>query len=228
MSHSQVQRASLIGNALAIEHRSPHHNNKADPLDELVFIMLSTMTTRASYERVYARLKKAAPTWDCLCDMPLSKLKNLIKDAGLSNQKAPRLRRIVRYLRREFGQATLRPIRRWTTERAENFLCELPGVDLKTAKCVLMYSLRRDVLPVDTHVRRIAERTGLIPRGVPSEGAHRLLEGLVPPQKRYDFHVNALAHGRAVCSALRPKCSRCCISRFCKEIRTPSRRAICG
>ena len=74
------------------QNGSPRHGNKDDPLDELVFILLSQMTTGPSYNRVFDQLKAACPSWDAVLEMPLERLQALIKDAGLSNQKAPRIR----------------------------------------------------------------------------------------------------------------------------------------
>src|ERR1051325_7483706 len=71
------------------EYGSPRHGNKDDALDELVFILLSQMTTHHSFNRVFDRLKRSAPTWDEVLARPLRKLRGLIKDAGLSRQKAP-------------------------------------------------------------------------------------------------------------------------------------------
>jgi endonuclease III len=81
---------------------------------------------------------------------------------------------------------------------AETVLTNLPGVGVKTAKCVLMYSLGRALLPVDTHVARVSRRLGLAE--VKGDRAFAAaVEGAVPPDCHYDYHVNALQHGREVC-----------------------------
>jgi endonuclease III len=195
---------------------SPRHNNKEDPLDELVFIILSQMTTYWSFERVYDRLKHAAPSWDIVRRMPLSRLKKTIKDAGLSNQKAPRIKAIFQRIYRDFGAVTLEPLRQFPTPKAEAYLVSLPGVQRKTAKCVLMYSLRRRVLPVDTHALRVARRLGFTEEKVISDRVHEELETAIAPVDRYHFHVNALAHGRAICLAKSPRCAQCKLTRLCE------------
>jgi endonuclease III len=202
---------------------SPDHNNKKDPLDELVFIILSQMTTFPSFERVYSRLRQAAPRWDDVLDMPLRTLKRIIKDAGLSNQKAPRLKAIFARLKEDFGSVTLDPLREMKTRDAENYLVTLPGVQRKTAKCVLMYSLQRAVLPVDTHVLRVSRRLGLTTASTICDTAHTSIESVVSPRYRYDFHVNAISHGRAVCLAKAPRCERCVLNRICPYPKTLSR-----
>jgi endonuclease III len=79
----------------------------------------------------------------------------------------------------------------------------------------MMYAMGRKVLPVDTHVRRVATRIGLIDAKLSERELHARLEALFAPADRYDFHVNALAHGRAVCRAVRPRCEICVVSAVC-------------
>ncbi|MER9195659.1 hypothetical protein NKI13_20535 [Mesorhizobium australicum] len=114
---------------LKARYRSPRLNNKDDALDELFFILLSQMTTGPSYERVYNRLKAAVPNWSQLLKMDLTVLKALIGDAGLANQKAPRMVAIANQLARDFGEVTLEPLRRMTDRDAETFLTTLPASD---------------------------------------------------------------------------------------------------
>jgi endonuclease III len=173
------------------------------------------MTTAPSFGRVYDRLKAVAGGWRQVGRMPLRRLKRLIKDAGLSHQKAPRLRSILRKVEADFGDVSLARLRRMGDATAERYLTGLPGVGVKTAKCVTMYSLGREVLPVDTHGWRVARRLGLVGGAVPYSRVHHALEAVVAPGDRYAFHVNALSHGRTVCTALRPKCWTCPVRLLC-------------
>src|SRR5437870_1724380 len=105
--HSRVRaalrrRAHTAATLLHQQYGSPRHGNKDDPLDELVFILLSQMTTHHSFNRVFDRLKQSAPTWDEVLREPKRTLVGLIKDAGLSHQKAPRIRQILGRVRRDF------------------------------------------------------------------------------------------------------------------------------
>jgi len=193
---------------------SPRLNNKDDPLDELFFILLSQMTTGPSYERVFARLKASVPDWQALLAIPVDELTALIADAGLANQKAPRMVAIAGALTERFGRVTLDPLRSMDDGEAETLLTSLPGVGVKTAKCVLMYSLGRALLPVDTHVARVSRRLGLAD-ALSDRAFAAAVEGAVPPDCRYDYHVNALQHGRDVCRALRPRCPECPIRSLC-------------
>jgi endonuclease-3 len=196
-------------------YRSPRHDNKDDPLDELIFILLSQMTTQKSCSRVFGRLKEVCPTWNRALEMPLPRLRALIKDGGLSRGKAARIKEILTRVHRDFGAVSLNPLRSMDDAAAEAYLTSLPGVGIKTAKCVLMYSLGRAVLPVDTHVWRVAGRLGLVEPTTPYPRVHAALEAIVPPDCRYDFHVNVLAHGRRTCRAIRPLCESCPLGPAC-------------
>lgn len=173
------------------------------------------MTTGPSFNRVYDRVKAAYPSWDPFLAMPLAEVKDVIKDAGLSGQKAPGLKAIFQKLKDDFGAVTLAPLADMTDAEAERYLTSLPRVGIKTAKCILMYSLGRQVLPVDTHVWRVTRRLGLVGEGVPYTKVHDALEAVVPPADRYSIHVNGVSHGRAVCIALRPRCAICPLKKVC-------------
>jgi endonuclease III len=173
------------------------------------------MTTGPSYERVFDRLKAAVGDWNNLLSIKLRFLKKLIAAAGLSNQKAPRLIAIAKRLDQDFGAVSLSGLGEMTDLGAERYLTSLPGVGVKTAKCVMMYSLSRQVLPVDTHVCRVAKRIGLVAWNLANQKLHDGLEEVILPGLRYSFHVNAVAHGRAVCKALAPLCADCPIQRLC-------------
>lgn len=139
------------------------------------------MTTGPSYERVFDRLHAAFPQWDELADVSVSRLSGIIGEAGLVNQKAPRFIEIACRLRQEFGVVTLDPLLSLPDGEVEVFLTSLPGVGTKTAKCVMMYAMSRSVLPIDTHVARVARRLGLIPDGTPRAKLHDVLERVVAP-----------------------------------------------
>ena len=197
-------------------YRSPFLNNKSDPLDELVFILLSQMTTSTSYERVYDRVKSEIPDWELLIEIPVSKLETMIADAGLYRHRAIRLKQIAKRLVVDFGEVSLDTLCDFDTERAQAYLMSLPGIGVKSAKCVLLYSLDREVLPVDTHTARVAYRLGLVSSSHPL-AVDNELPVVIPPNLRFDFHVNAVAHGRAICNARAPSCDNCVLFSMCQS-----------
>jgi|SRR5271157_495452 len=209
------RRAHRATEILHKTYGSPRHGNKEDPVDELVFIILSQMTTHWSFNRVFERLKRNYPTWDTAVSAPIKDLASVIADAGLSNQKARCIQMVLDRVRGDFGRVTLAPLEALPDLEAERYLTSLPRVGVKTAKCVMMYSLGRLVLPVDTHVWRLARRLGLVSWELPYTQVHDALESAIRPLDRYGFHVNAIAHGRALCLPKRPRCGSCPLRRLC-------------
>lgn len=185
------------------------------PLEELIGTVLSQNTNDRNSDAAMERLRQTLPNWDRAADAPLSTIAAAIRPAGLHRQKARSIRAILRRLRQERGRVTLDFVRRWPTERIKQYLLALPGVGPKTAACVLLFSLRRPVLPVDTHVHRVSGRLGLIGPRTTAEQAHDVLAAMVPPQKVYAFHVLLIEHGRKICHARRPECGQCVLSDVC-------------
>ncbi len=209
------RRTRAVVARLKRTYQSPRLGNKTDPLDELVYIILSNRTSERSYADVFHKLKRRFPAWDDLHGESHARLSRILRPAGLSRLKARQMHAIIRILRRRFGYATLDPLRRFSDSEAEAFLTALPGVGKKVAKCVMMYSLGRLVLPVDVHVHRVATRLGYQAKRRP-DTSQDLIERAIPPKLRYDFHVNAVAHGRAVCRPRRPACGECVLTRWCR------------
>ena len=204
-------------------YHSPNLNNKSDPLDELVFILLSQMTVNVSYERVYDRLKFVISDWSVLIDTPVSKLEELIADAGLFRHRAIRLKQIAKRLMEDFGNVSLDALFDYDNEQAQDYLMSLPGIGVKSAKCIMMYSLGRQVLPVDTHTARVAYRLGLVST-ILHPVVDKELSSVVPPKLRFDCHVNAIAHGRKVCTARKPSCDNCILFSLCQSEHKTNRR----
>jgi endonuclease III len=199
---------------LLTTYGQPRHGNPHRPLNDLFYIILSNKTTPGSARRVYRELRRAFTSWNQITPGDLDRLKQILEPAGLSNVRAVQIIGIVERLRQAFGSATLAPLKGMTPAEAETFLIDLPGVSLKVAKCVMMYTLGFQVLPVDNHVHRISVRLGWTARKR-ADQCHAELEALVPPPLRYGFHVAALAHGRAVCRPTNPRCDACVVRRFC-------------
>jgi endonuclease-3 len=138
-----------------------------------------------------------------------------IRPAGLHRQKARSIRAALRAIRQDRGRLSLDFLRRRPTDWARRYLLALPGVGPKTAACVLCFSLRRPVLPVDTHVHRTSRRLGLLHGRTSAEKAHEVLGALVPPDLTYTFHVLLIEHGRRTCRARRPDCPACPLRDVC-------------
>ena len=194
----------------------PRHFNPEDPLDDLIFLVLSRMTQEVKYVRTYSRLRGSLSTWDEVRDAPPDELETLIHEAGLAPTKAVQIQAILAGVEAREGALSLHRLRSMPDDEVERYLTSLPGVARKTALCVMLYTLGREVLPVDTHVWRVARRLGLAPAGEEwSEGRGRVLEAAVPGELRGSLHVTMIAHGREVCRARVPSCGSCPLAELC-------------
>ena len=211
-----------VAAALKTRYRDFNHYNLKNPLDELLFIICSTKTGEASYRSTFRSLKETFPTHYQIAEAPAEYIARPIVSGGLSNQKAKAIRDIFDIIVAEFGEPTLKPLRKMSDEEAEAFLLSLPGVGKKVARCVLMYSLDRHVFPVDTHCWRIARRLGWIrPTQKDKHCAPRDMDRLqskIPPELRYSLHVNMISLGREICTPTAPRCDECPISIWCPRI----------
>ncbi|NLN78349.1 MAG: endonuclease III [Armatimonadetes bacterium] len=197
-------------------HGEKQWSNGRPILDELIYTILSQNTSAANSDRAYESLVNRFETWQAVAGSPVEDIASAIKSGGLANIKAPRIKNILLQIgERQHGDTNLDWLAELTDKEAVDYLLGFEGVGRKTAACVLMFSLGRPALPVDTHVHRVAMRLGLIEK-VSADAAHDLLAQIVPAERIYSFHINMVAHGRQVCHARGPKCSQCVLDRICR------------
>ena len=184
-------------------------------LDALVATVLSQHTSDRNSDRAFASLKERFPAWEDVLAAPAGAVADAIRMGGIADQKAVRIQRILAIVAEREGRLDLSRLHELDDGAIEAYLTSLPGVGLKTAACVLAFSMGRAAFPVDTHVHRVATRLGWVPASATAAQAHELLRERVPPDIRYDLHLALIAHGRGVCAARRPACEACVICRRC-------------
>jgi endonuclease-3 len=184
-------------------------------MSTLVATVLSQNTTDANSERAFDSLIAAFGSWEAVADARPEEIASSIRTGGLAEIKARRIKSILREVRQERGGFDLDFLSGLSLAEAKAWLRKLPGVGPKTAACVLLFSLGRPALPVDTHVFRVARRLGLFHSKVSAERAHEILEELIPTGRVYEFHIHMVEHGRKVCKAQRPRCHICVLRRIC-------------
>jgi len=204
-----------VAKALEGRYGVPHVDSPSDPLEVLISTILSQNTNDHNRDLAFEGLKKRFPDWNALLEADEQEIAKAIRVGGLSQQKAIRIKGILRWVRERWGSLTLAPICEMATEDALRVLLGLRGVGLKTAKCVLAFGCGKDVFPVDTHILRIAKRLGFVPAKVAAEKAHELLAPLIPPGKALSLHLNLIRYGRQICRARGPRCSVCLFPEFC-------------
>lgn len=193
-------------------------------MDVLIGTILSQNTSRANSAAGLGRLRERFGSWDELADAPVPAIEQCIRVSGLWKTKAPRIRRLLRQIRRDRGRIDLEFLRRLPPGGAYDYLVQFDGIGPKTALCVLLFALGKRVFPVDTHVYRLTRRLGLLPEGVPAARAHEVLTPRIPPADRYALHVLLIAHGRRVCRPQRPRCRDCVLLQLCSFGQRRTRR----
>ena len=194
-----------------------------DPLSELVMTVLSQNTSDHNSRHAFDRLTAQFGGWEAVAEADVEDIAEAIKPGGLARVKAPRIMSILERVRVERGALDLDFLEEMPTGEALGWLRGLPGVGPKTAACVLLFSLGKPVLPVDTHVHRVARRLGLMEAKASAEKAHEVLGGMVPAGDVYRFHMLMIEHGRRVCKAQSPRCPGCVLLPGC-----PSGRRVLG
>jgi endonuclease-3 len=176
------------------------------PYQLLVSVILSAQATDRSVNLATAELFKVADTPQKMLALGLDGLIPYIRTIGLYRNKARHILEASRLLVEQHGGEV--PATREALE-------QLPGVGRKTANVVLNTAFGHDTIAVDTHIFRVANRTGLAPGKDPLEVEQRLLK-FVPEPYRKDAHHWLILHGRYVCKARKPDCPQCLIRDLCE------------
>ena len=212
MSNANVGRVLEL---LSAEYGEKRWRRQQSPVAVLVQTILSQNTSDRNSGRAFERILASFGSWGDMADARVGEISRSIKAGGLGVVKAGYIKQALEEIRRRRGDFELDFLRELPVDEARDWLKQLPGVGMKTASCVLIFSLGMPALPVDTHVLRVAKRLGLIGSNVSAEKAHKLLEGLVPSRDVYRFHVLLIEHGRKICKAQRPRCEECVLGGLC-------------
>jgi|SRR5690606_9689788 len=186
-----------------------YHN----PYTLLVAVVLSAQATDVGVNKATRSLFAVADTPEKMLALGEEGVKEHIRSIGLYNTKAKNIIKLSRILLEEHGGEV-------PQDRA--VLESLPGVGRKTANVVLNIAFGQPTIAVDTHIFRVANRTGLAPGKTPLE-VERKLEKVVPPNRRLHAHHWLILHGRYVCKARKPDCPSCIVADLCAyESKTPA------
>ncbi|MBY0523926.1 MAG: hypothetical protein K2R98_11040 [Gemmataceae bacterium] len=208
-------RFGEIADRLVAAYGVPLLGNLDDPTQEIFYIVLSAKTTDSQYRRTYALLTAEFQSLSALADARVAKIVRCIVGGGLANKKARQVKLIASRLKAELGDDPTTGLRRMSAEDAFDFLTGLPGLGPKSALCVMMCSLNFDVFPVDVNVSRIAQRIGVVPRGLKHYDYTQTLPAVVPLGRSKELHVGLVVHGRTICLPRKPMCERCFLNDLC-------------
>ena len=185
------------------------------PMDELVSCILSQHTADVNSFPAFDRLKAKYPSWQQVVDAGPEHLADVVRKAGLANQKSKSIISALVEIKRRNGDYTLDNLRCMTMLEARDWLTTLPGVGPKTASIVLCFAFGMAAIPVDTHIYRVSKRLGFVPEKADEKKAHDILLGLVSEKDAYRYHMLIIQHGRQTCKAQRPRCGECTLLDLC-------------
>jgi endonuclease-3 len=192
-----------------LQAANPHPTTElkyGTPFELLVAVVLSAQATDKSVNAATAVLFKEFSTPDKIAAMGAAKLEGYIKTIGLFRTKAKNVVALSEILLREYGGKV---------PESRQALESLPGVGRKTANVVLNTAFGQPTMAVDTHIFRVANRTGLAPGKDVLSVEEKLLK-FTPPEYLMNAHHWLILHGRYVCLARKPACPRCAIRDLCE------------
>jgi endonuclease-3 len=176
------------------------------PFELLVAVVLSAQATDKGVNKATAKLFPIANTPQAIFALGEDGLKDYIKTIGLFNSKAKNIIELCRLLLEKHGGEVPN-----TREALE----ALPGVGRKTANVMLNTAFGQPTIAVDTHIFRVANRTGLAPGKTVLE-VEKQLERHTPKEYKHDAHHLLILHGRYTCIARKPRCGSCVIVNLCE------------
>jgi endonuclease III len=176
------------------------------PFELLVAVILSAQATDKSVNLATRTLFKHANTPQSIAQLGIEGLSNYIRTIGLYNSKAKNVIEMCRILLEQHGGEV---------PQSREALEALPGVGRKTANVILNTAFGQPTIAVDTHIFRVANRTGLAPGENVRDVEDHLLK-VVPPEYLHDAHHWLILHGRYTCVARKPKCPECPILELCE------------
>lgn len=203
---NQNQRLALFDRLAAAIPEPTTELCYSSPFELLIAVVLSAQATDKGVNKATARLFAVANTPDEILALGLDGLKDYIKTIGLYNNKAANIMTLCRQLLDRHGGEV---------PKTRDQLEALAGVGRKTANVILNTAFGMHTIAVDTHIFRVANRTGLAP-GKNVLEVERKLEKWVPAGHKKDAHHLLILHGRYTCIARKPKCPSCVIEDLCE------------
>lgn len=213
MTRKKIQK---IIDALEAEYHSKSTGySSKNILDVLIAIKLSQNTTDKSSHKAYTNLRSKYKSWEDVMNAPLNNIEELIKVCGLANTKAPQIKNMLKEMKARYGKLDLDFLHSKSNQDIYGELLQYNGLGVKTISCVLAFAMGRSVFPVDTHVHRVLNRTGIVKANTPEKTFEQAME-IIPDDEKVSFHTNLIKFGRNRCRAVNPLCNICFIYKECE------------
>lgn len=185
-----------------------------DPVDLLIATILSQNTNDNNSYRAFQNLRSAYPDWRKAAKANRSEIEKFIKVAGLGRQKSEAIKNFLTRITEQRGRISLDYVRELNDDQVINELTAFKGIGVKTASCVLLFALDKNVCPVDTHVHRTVNRIGIVKGNTPDKTFFALNENF-PAGIAHPFHTNLIKLGREICLPNNPACRICPLEKLC-------------
>jgi endonuclease III len=211
--HNKIKK---VNNLLIKRFGIPEKNKRTpDPVDLLIATILSQNTNDKNSYKAFRNLKDNFTNWDELEKLPASKIEKYIKVAGLGKQKSNAIKGFLKQIKKEKGKISLDYLSKKNNLEVIEELTGYNGVGVKTASCVLLFSMERNICPVDTHVHRTTNRIGLVNTKTPDK-TFLILNKNLPEGIAHQFHTNLIRLGREICKPAKPFCTVCPLIKICE------------
>ena len=209
------RRLRAIRDRLREMYGQPVNEPHGHPIAELIKTVLSQHTNDRNRDRAFAALRERFPTWDEVRAARVAEVEDVVRVAGLANQKAPRIQAALDSIADDPRGSDLEWLGGVSLDEAMAFLTALDGVGPKTAACVMCFCFDAAIVPADTHVHRIALRTHVVRPKATATTVQERLSAWVPPGQAFATHMRLIRHGRTVCLARSPRCEACVLLDIC-------------
>ncbi len=193
----------------------PRNKKLPNPVDLLIATILSQNTNDKNSYQAFQNLRKKYPDWETAAKAKTSEIEKTIKIAGLGKQKSKAIKNFLVSVLNKKEKITLNYLKNNSNDEILNELTDFIGIGVKTASCVLLFSLDRNVCPVDTHVHRTLNRIGIVNTKTPDKTFNKINQNL-PEGIAHQFHTNLIRLGREICKPQKPLCLICPLLKVCK------------
>ena len=207
-----LKRQYLINeNEFLVYHVSIHDK---DPFKILVATILTQNTTeRNSFKAFKSLLSLTNLDPKKINAMPLSKIARAVRPSGMYKSKSKAIKELSNRIIRDFNGDSS-PIKKWPIDKIRNYLITIPGIGMKTID-VLLTNIGYPVIPVDTHIRRVANRLGIVKSNKYEIIRDKLQSLLIDKKRALEAHMLLIKHGRETCKAKKPLCEKCPLKEVC-------------
>ncbi len=213
---SVIEKIIKVNKLLVNHFGIPKRNKKLpDPVDMLIATILSQNTNDRNSYKAYTNLTSKYSSWEELSKVRRTTIEKEIKVAGLGLQKSKAIKDFLKDLNKKKHKISLDYLNNLSNEDSIKELTNYNGIGVKTASCVLLFSMDRNICPVDTHVHRTVNRIGLVNENSADKTFNSLNKNF-PDKIAHQFHTNLIRLGRKICKPKNPSCGVCPVISICK------------